>query len=125
MGKPLDAILRFDLVGSRDDDGTTNSETINVTGNSESIDVSGSEQGVMVQFDYDNGVTTNVEFIVEGSIDNVTFAPIEGADQVVTDSNGVVIYDFIDLNSNFIRAAWTVNSGSVDIYVQASAKRRH
>ena len=123
MAQPLDAIIRKDLLGSRDDDGTTNYETINADGNTIYEDVSGSEQGFLVSVTYANGVTPNVEFALEGSLDGISFGPINT--KTVTDDSGSHTWDIAQSNSNFVRVAWTVSAGSVDIYVQLSAKRRH
>lgn len=123
-GQPLDAIIRYDLLGSRDDDGTTNFETINTTGNTRSIDASGSEQGVLASVTIENGVGNDIDFSIQGSLDNISFADIDNAVNF-TDSDGSITFDVVNSNANFVRIAWTVNSGSVDIYAQFSAKRRH
>ena len=123
-GQPLDAILRRDLLGSRDNNGITNYETINVSGNTISVDASGSEQGVLTSITIDNGVSNDIDFSIQGSIDNVSFADID-APINFTDTDGSVTFDVVGSNANFIRVAWVVNAGSADIYVQFSAKRRH
>lgn len=127
MGQPLDAILRADLKGSRDDDGTTNYETINVSDFTESDDISGSEQGGLVVIEYDNGVGNSIELTVQGSADNISFADVTSTDAstTVTDASGIVIFDMNNFNANYVRVAYTVNSGSMDIYVYSSFKRRH
>ena len=126
MGQPLDAILRKDLLGSRnDDDGTTNYETINTDDSTISHDVSGSEQGTLVTIDYINGAGLDVLFEVEGSPDDISYAPIVDADIQATDASGTHIFDLTNLNANFIRVSYTFTSGSCDVYVRNSAKRRH
>ena len=127
MGQPLDAILRADLKGSRDDDGTTNYETINVSDFTDSDDISGSEQGGLVVIEYTNGVGNSIELTVQGSADNINFADVTSTDATttVTDSDGIVIFDMNNFNANYVRVAYTVNSGSMDIYVYSSFKRRH
>lgn len=124
-GQPLDAILRKDLIGSRDDDGTTNYESISFTGTSDFVDSSRSEQGMLLSIDYENGAGLVVSFSIEGSIDGVSYAPIDGTPTAITDTDGSIVWDLINLNANFIRLAWDVTSGSVDVYGQYSAKRRH
>jgi len=124
MGFVLDAIVVKNMVGSRDLDGT-NFETINVSGVSDSVDTSGTEQGFLVLISYANGVGNNVVFRVEGSSDNTNFGAIENAEQTVTDSDGSVTFDLININANYIRISWEVSAGSVDIFGHLSGKRRH
>jgi len=121
---PLDAIIRKHLVGNKDLT-QTYYETINSSGNSAMFDISGSEQGGLVTVAYVEGVSLNVTFAVQGSIDGVSFADIPDTSTLVTDATGSITWDFINLNSNFIRLKWTFSSGSVDIFSQASFKRRH
>jgi len=123
-GQPLDAIIRRDLFGSRDDDGTTNYETINSSGNSVSVDASGSEQGFITSVTIGNGVGNDIDFSVQGSVDNISFGDINSPVNF-TDTDGSITFDVVSSNANFVRVAWIVNSGSADIYVQFSAKRRH
>lgn len=125
MGFVLDSILRKDLLGSRDDEGNTSYETINVTGVTESHDISGSEQGTLITIDYINGAGLNVLFTVEGSDDDVSYAPIADADVTATDATGTHIFDITNINANYIRVSYTFTSGSCDVYVRNSAKRRH
>jgi hypothetical protein len=127
MGQPLDAILRADLKGSRNDDGTTNYETINISEATASDDVSGSEQGGLVVVEYANGVGNDIDFTVQGSADNISFADLasNAATENVTDASGMIIFDLANFNGNFVRLSYTVNSGSADIYVYSSFKRRH
>lgn len=125
MGFILDAILKKDLIGSREYTGVTNYETINSSGNTESFDISGSEQGGLVSMTYSNGASVNMEFTVQGSLDNISFADIPDTPTTITDNSGSITWDFTNLNANHIRISWTVTSGSLDIYGQASYKRRH
>lgn len=125
MGFVLDSILREDLIGTRDDDGTTNYEAINASGDSAIADSSRSEGGFLLSVTYENGVANDVDFFLEGSLDGVTYAPIPDTTGNVADASGSITWDVIDSNTNFVRIAWTVNAGSVDIYGQYSAKRRH
>jgi hypothetical protein len=127
MGQPLDAIVKKDLLGTRDDDGTNNFVSINVSDFTDSHDISGSEQGGTLTIIYDNGVGNDIDFQVEGSADGINFAGLTdtNASQNISDASGTVIFDLININANFIRVAYTVNSGSADIYVFSSFKRRH
>lgn len=125
MSQPLDVILRKDLLGSRDDEGNTNYETIDSTDVTESHDISGSEQGTLITIDYINGSSLNVTFTVEASDDNVSFAPIDNADVVATDPTGTHLFDITSINASFIRVSYTFTSGSCDVYIRNSAKRRH
>lgn len=125
MGNVLDAILREDLIGSRDDDGTTNYESINATGNTISAESNRSEGGFLLSIDYASGAGLDIDFFLEGSIDNTTFSTIPDTTQNITDASGDITWDIVASNANFVRISWTVNSGSVDIYGQYSAKRRH
>lgn len=126
MSNILDAILRKELYGTRDESGT-NYLTINSDGNSDSDDISGSEQGGLIAFSYENGVANNVDFVVQGSEDGVVFADFASTDAQtsITDASGEIIYDLTSVNANFIRLKWTVNAGTMDIYVRSSFKRRH
>jgi hypothetical protein len=126
MAKVLDAILRKELYGTRDESGTS-FVSINSSGNSDSDDISGSEQGGLVAFSYENGVANNVDFVVQGSEDGIVFADFGSTDATnnIADASGEIIYDLTSVNANFIRLKWTVNSGSMDIYVRSSFKRRH
>lgn len=121
----LDNILKKDLVGFKNPDGTVSYESINSSGNSESMDISGTEQGYTVTIDYSNGTGLNVDFVVEVSTDNITFVPMGDTLTNVVDASGTMIFDIVYSNVDYIRISWTVNSGSVDIYGRASGKRRH
>lgn len=125
-GQPLDAILRKELLGSRDETGTTY-VTINTSDNSDFDNISGSEQGGLIAVSYVNGSGNNIDLVVQGSEDGVTFAPLtnEDATETITDASGEIIFDLNEINANFIRLAWIVNAGSMDIYVRSSFKRRH
>jgi len=126
MGFVLDTILRTDLIGSRDDDGTTNFITINSTDVTESVDAKGTEQGYLVALDYASGIgTVDITFFLEGSEDNNSFAQIPDTAQQITDNSGNIIWDVIDSNANFVRIGWTVASGTLDVYGRFSARRRH
>ena len=125
MGQPLDNILKKDLIGSRDNDGTTNYETINVSGFSEAVDASGTEQGFTVTVDYANGSTPNVDFVMEVSTDGITYVPNGDTLTNIVDNSGTIIFDITSSNVDFVRVAWTVNSGSLDVYCRFSGKRRH
>jgi len=126
MGFILDAIIRLDLLGSREDTGVTNYETINSTGSTIKADLSGSEQGYLAAIDYANGVgTIDITFFLEGSEDGVSFAQLPDSAQQILDASGSITWDVIDSNANFVRIAWTVVSGTLDVYARTSAKRRH
>jgi hypothetical protein len=125
-GQPLDAIIKKELYGTRDDSGT-NYITINVSDNSDFDDISGSEQGGLLAISYENGVGNDIDLVVQGSDDGVNFASFvtDDATENVTDASGEIIFDLVQVNANFIRLAWIVNSGSMDVYVRTSFKRRH
>lgn len=124
MAYVLDAIVKYDLIGSKELDGTINYESINSTGNTDSVSIGGIEQGLSIQVDYDNGVAANIEFVVELSVDNNSFVPVDDEAVTVTDTDGTIIWDVVT-NSNFARVSWTVAAGSLDIYAQLSGRRRH
>jgi hypothetical protein len=126
MGQPLDAIIKKELYGSRDESGTTY-VTINVSDHSDSDQISGSEQGGLLAISYVNGAGNDIDFTVQGSEDGVNFANFTSTDATtnVTDASGEIIFDLVNINANHVRLAWTVNSGSADIYVRTSFKRRH
>ena len=124
MGQVLDAIIRKDLIGSRDLTGISY-ENINASGNSNKDDVSGSEQGYLLSITYDNGVGLDVNFYVQGSMDGISFGDIPGTETNITDTEGSITWDIVNSNANFVRISWVFNSGSVDVYGQLSAKRRH
>lgn len=126
MSFVLDSILRKELYGTRDKSGT-NYLTINSSGNSEFDDISGSEQGGLIAISYTNGVGNNVDFVVQGSEDGTTFVDLadSSASETITDASGEIIFDLVNINANFVRLGWTVNAGSMDIYVRSSFKRRH
>ena len=125
-GQPLDAIIKKELTGTRDESGT-NYETINTSDFSDFDDISGSEQGGLIAISYVNGVGTDIDLVVQGSDDGISFASFTSDDAVtkVTDATGEIIFDLVNVNANFIRLAWVVNAGSMDIYVRTSFKRRH
>lgn len=125
MSNVLDSILKKELLGSRDDIGNTNYETINSTDVTESHNISGSEQGTLITIDYINGSGLNVLFAVEGSDDDISYAPINNADVTATDASGTHIFDITNINANYIRVSYTFTSGSCDVYIRNSAKRRH
>jgi len=126
MGQPLDAIIKKELYGTRDESGT-NYITINTSDFSDSDDISGSEQGGLLAISYTNGIGNDIDLTVQGSDDGIVFANFTSTDATtnITDASGEIIFDLVNINANFIRLAWTVNSGSMDIYVRTSFKRRH
>lgn len=125
-GQPLDSIIKKELYGTRDESGT-NYITINVSDNSESDNISGSEQGGLLAISYTNGSSNDIDLTVQGSDDGITFADFTSSDATtnVTDASGEIIFDLVNVNANHIRLKWTVNAGSMDIYVRTSFKRRH
>lgn len=124
MGFVLDAIIRKDLIGSRNTE-TTNYITINSSDVSDFVDISGAEDGYLISVTYVNGSSANIEFSLEGSLDNVSYAQIPNSAHTITDTDGSITWDVINSNANFVRITWTVTSGSLDIFGQISAKRRH
>ena len=125
MGFVLDAILRQYFIGSKDDQGNISYENINVDGNTDSVDISGSEGGYLTAIEYANGSTVNIRFFLEGSIDDTIWGEIPSTANTITDNSGSIQLDVTASNINFIRVAWEVTSGSLDIFAQVSAKRRH
>jgi hypothetical protein len=124
MGHVLDSV-RSDMYGSRDDDGTTNYVTINTSDTTSGFDVSGSEGGHVIQLTYANGAGNDFDFTLDFSIDGVSWASVSETAQNVADASGVIMWDMIGTGTNFVRVSWTANSGSMDIYLQLSEKRRH
>ena len=127
MGFVLDAIIKKDLVGDRDDDGTTNYDSVNMIGETIEVDVSGSEQGGLITLSYVNGIGNDFDFTVQGSADGISYGDLQNteATENIIDSSGEIIFDLTQINANYLRLAWVANSGSMDIYVRASFKRRH
>jgi hypothetical protein len=125
-GQPLDSILRKELYGTRDESGT-NYITINTSDNSDFDDISGSEQGGLIAVSYESGVGNSIDLVIQGSEDGVAFADLsdDEATYTVIDASGEIIFDLVNFNANFVRLKWIVNSGSMDIYVRSSFKRRH
>ena len=121
----LDNILKKDLVGFKNPDGTPSYEAVNSSGSSSIVDVSGTEQGFTVTLDYANGSGLNVYFTVEVSTDGTIFVPMGDTDTNIVDASGTIIWDIVYSNVDFVRISWTVNSGSVDIYGRFSGKMRH
>lgn len=126
MGFALNTIIAKELLGARDRSSTTY-VTINVSDFSDSDDISGSEQGGLLVVEYVNGVGNDIDFTVQGSADGISFANVDNDDATenVTDSSGIIIFDLVNFNAKHVRLAYTVNSGSADIYVYSSFKRRH
>ena len=123
MGQVLDAILRDELIGDRD---SNTPVVIDTTGTSIGTDASGSEQGYIVGIQYQNGVgPVDISFSVEGSIDGVNYGEIPDTSVQILDTSGNITYDIINSNANFIRIAYTVTSGNIEVFAQFSAKRRH
>jgi hypothetical protein len=125
MGQPLDSILKKELIGARSASGTIGYETINTDGSSDTADSSRSEGGFSLGIVYENGVGNNVEFFLEASIDGEYFSQIPGTEQTITDASGNIIWEIVNSGTNYVRIAWTVAAGTMDIYGQYSAKRRH
>ncbi len=123
MGQVLDAILKDELIGDRD---SNTPVVIDTTGTSIGTDASGSEQGYIVGIQYQNGVgPVDISFSVEGSIDGVNYGEIPDTSVQILDTSGNITYDIINSNANFIRIAYTVISGNIEVFAQFSAKRRH
>jgi len=123
MGQVLDAIVRAELIGDRTADSP---DVIDTTGTSIGVDASGSEQGYVVGIQYQNGVgPVDITFSVEGSIDGVNWGEIPDTDVNIVDLSGNITYDIINSNANFVRVAYEVTTGNVEVFAQFSAKRRH
>lgn len=123
MGNVLDAIIRNELIGDRN---TNSSELIDTTGSSEMADMSGSEHGYLVGIQYQNGVgPVDITFSLEGSIDGINFGTIPDSETQITDTSGNITFDVVDSNANFIRVAYEVVSGNLEVFSQISGKRRH
>lgn len=120
----LDNIIKYDLIGSRSDDGTTNYETINASGSTDKVDIGGVEQSFMCAITYANGSTPDVDFDLEVSDDGISYVPVDTS-VTITDNSGEIIYDITGSAASFARVSYTVNSGSLDIYVRLTGKRRH
>ena len=123
MGQVLDAIVRKELIGDVKSDSP---EVIDTTGTSIGVDASGSEQGYVVGIQYRNGVgPVDITFSVEGSIDGINYGEIPDTDVNIVDNSGNITYDIINSNANFIRIAYEVTTGNIEVFGQFSAKRRH
>ena len=124
MGQPLDNILKTDLIGSKNQEQVFY-ESINADGFSGFADASRTEQGFTVTIDYANGLAADVTFVMEVSTDGITFAPNLETEVNIVDSSGTIILDVSTSNVDYVRVAWTVASGTMDIYSRFSGKRRH
>lgn len=125
MSNVLDAILRVEMIGSKEGIENAIKETLDSTGNSIDVDISGAEGGFIIQLDYDNGVSPSIVLSLEVSVDGLGWVPLDTGIYTVTDSDGVAIWDIINTNANFVRINYEVSSGSIDAFAVLSAKRRH
>lgn len=102
-------------------------EDFTIDGNytSQAIDVDGSEQGYSVQVDWVNGTSVDYTLQLEASVDGISFAPVEGGDQLISDSTGVHIWDVVGSNISFVRVVWNQTTGSADFTARLVHKRRH
>jgi len=125
MGNVLDTILREDLKGSRDNQGVISYESINSDGNTIFAESDRSEAGFLLSISYVNGVSTDITFFLEASLDGISYAQMPNTATQITDASGDITWDVIGSNANYVRINWTVVTGSMDIYGQYSAARRH
>jgi hypothetical protein len=103
-------------------------ETVNADFTSEAFDIDDSEQGITIGLVFNNGDgSVDVNMVVEGSQDGINFAPMTGlAEQQITDDDGIVIFDIININATFVRVFIEHTAGSFDIVeLRLSSKARH
>ena len=124
MGFILDSIIKSNMKGSYNPDGSIDYETINATGNTDAVRIDGVEESFMVAVTYANGVGVDIDFNLEVSIDGVSYVPYD-SDVKITDNSGEILYDIAGSAGGFVRVSYVVNSGSLDVYVRLSGKRRH
>jgi hypothetical protein len=124
MGYILDSIIKKSMKGSYNPDGSIDYETINASGYTDSVVIDGVEESFMVAITYANGVSVDIDFNLEVSIDGVSYVPYD-SDIKIIDNSGEILYDIAGSAGGSVRVSYVVNSGSLDVYVRLSGKRRH
>ena len=93
---------------------------------SERVDIDGTEQGYVLQLDYTDGVgPVDVEMYIEASSDGVMYAELPASRQQITDTSGTGIWDVAFSNSSYVRVVIEHTSGSLDVKIRFTGKRRH
>jgi hypothetical protein len=101
-------------------------ETVNLTWFSPSFSLDDRENEFSIQVNYEDGVSTNMRFILQISSDNINFADIVDSTQPITDSSGSHIWDISGSGALYARVKILVISGSVNISrIFYAAKQRH
>lgn len=103
----------------------TSTETVNTNFTTVAKDITFKQDAFSIQFTYNNGSSVNMEVYLEVSSDGVNFAKIEDSATVLTDSDGGVIWDLKDSGTNWMRIAFEVTAGSIDVTNAAIYMRRN
>tara|TARA_R110000851_G_scaffold241197_2_gene393828 strand:+ start:618 stop:968 length:351 start_codon:yes stop_codon:yes gene_type:complete len=99
--------------------------TVNLDFATERVDISNRRDEFSVQLTYNNGLSVNMDLVLEVSSDGELFSPI--STQNVTDSTGSHIFDVTGgTGTRYLRVSITVNSGSIDVQrIVYNGKRNH
>jgi hypothetical protein len=101
-------------------------ETVNLNWFSPSFSLDDRESEFSIQINYEEGISTNMKFILQISSDNINFADIVGSSQSISDSSGSHIWDISGSGALYARVKILVISGSVNISrIFYAAKQRH
>lgn len=103
-----------------------NTESVSVEWNSPLFSLDDREGEFSIQVDYQNGITPDVDLVLQFSVDGINFADIKDFDQKVSDESGTHIWDIAGTGANYGRVKVKVNSGSIDVTrIYYSGKQRH
>lgn len=117
MGNELDTILKKIVLEGP--------HAVNADYLGDKINIQGREAAFGIQLDFSNGVSTDMNLYLQGSLDGVIYVDITDA-QNITDPSGTHLWDIIETGMSFVRVRIEVIAGSLDIdRIYFSGKRRH
>jgi hypothetical protein len=122
MGNVLDAIRKKNII-----DGDT---LITVDWVSESLSLDDIEGPFAIQLDYELGITPDMDFVLETSIDGITYVPVIDGNTstlvTINDTIGTHLWDIGALGGSKVRVAITVRGGSITLTkLFFNGRRRH
>lgn len=118
MGAILDSIRLKEILES--------TESVSLDWTSPSFSLDDREDEFSIQVVYDNGISPNMNFVLQVSSDNINFADITESVQAISDPFGSHIWDIAGSGALYARVKIVVASGSIEVTrILYAGKQRH
>jgi hypothetical protein len=118
MGFVLDSIRLKEVLES--------TETVNLEWFSPSFSLDDRDGEFSITVYFENGIAPSMNFILQVSSDNISFADITESFQLVTDTSGSHMWDIAGSGALYARVKIEVSSGSIDVTrILYAGKQRH